>query len=61
MKTIQINPALGVPEDLENWQILEEYKRQVYGNNPPLCQYKNNLDKLTDLIFYFCHRPRVYQ
>lgn len=60
MKTVQINPALGTYEDMTTAEAMEEYKQQRYGDEPPLCQYADNCDKLIDLIYYFFHRARHY-
>lgn len=60
MKTVQINPALGTWEDMVTEVAMENYKLQRYGDEPPLCQYADNRDKLTDLIYYFFHRARHY-
>ena len=60
MKTVQINPALGTHEDMNSVEGLEAYKKQRYGDYPPVCQYNKNLDKLTDLIYFAFHKPRHY-
>lgn len=60
MKTVQIDPTLKTYEDMDTEEGLTRYKKQRYGDYPPLCQYANNLDKLTDLIYFAFHKPRHY-